>query len=439
MLKKIVKHKIPYLEPIEVFKCIPESINQTFLYSASTDSNHSKNSILALFENEVLTDKSFSTLSKTFLKKQTPIKSKPILFSFIGYFSYDLKNEFEKLPIEQVDILNHSDYLFIKYHVYIIFNSNKKVVTIYASNSKFLEKTLDLINQKRVIPKSTSTLYNIKSNFSKKSYLNAINKIKNYIIEGDIFEANLTRKIWAEIKGQFSSKETYINLVKKSPTPYSAYFKHQDLIILSSSMERFLQIKKNKMSSLPIKGTRARGTNQVEDKKLFLDLKYSEKDRAENLMIVDLVRNDFGKVAKIGSVVVPKLFTIKKYKPVYQMISSINAKLAKNKTMFDAIEACFPPGSMTGAPKIRAIEICTELENVKRGIYSGAFGWLSFNNECDLSVVIRTIIIKGSKLEIQSGGAIVYDSDPETEFAETITKLETLASVLGINLDSLNQ
>lgn len=200
--------------------------------------------------------------------------------------------------------------------------------------------------------------------------------------------------------------------------------------MISSSPERFLSLRDKSLESKPIKGTRPRRADFFEDEANYLDLLHSEKDRAENVMIVDLVRNDMGRVSETGTVKVPHLCIIEKYSTVFQMVSTIQSKLETGKDSTDAIRACFPPGSMTGAPKIRAMEIIEELEEFKRGIYSGALGYIGYDGDVDLSVVIRTLILHKDEGYFQTGGAIVWDSEPDKEYQECLDKAQGIINAL---------
>ena len=274
------------------------------------------------------------------------------------------------------------------------------------------------------------------SNMSKEEYLTKVKKIRADIINGDYYQVNLTRKFFTkiELKNKFS---IFRNLVNNSPSPYMAYFKLNDVEILSSSPERFINIDKNgKINTRPIKGTIAKikgNTKQIKK------LKNSSKDQAENLMIVDLMRHDLGISAQKNSVQIEKLFAIDSFATLHHMSSSINAQKEYSISSLDTIINAFPPGSMTGAPKIAAMHSIKNLEPQDRGIYSGCVGYFAGDGSCDLSVIIRTIIIKNNFLEFQVGGGIIYDSDPQTEWQETITKTQGICKALNIDITTLQK
>lgn len=261
---------------------------------------------------------------------------------------------------------------------------------------------------------------------SKEKYIRAIETIKEQIAEGEFYELNFSYPITATFGG--SSYELYRKMREISPVPFASYIEFDSLSVCCSSPERFLQKKGTRLISEPIKGTAARGKNREEDDRYRDELK-SEKNEAENLMIVDLVRHDLSTVCKPGSIKVSKLFEIQTFGTVHQLISRVEGTIADDSDPADAIRACFPMGSMTGAPKIRVMQHTEELENYRRGIYSGAIGYMSPNGDFDFNVVIRSAILSGNRLTYPVGGAITGDSDPEEEWIETRVKSKVLHMV----------
>ena len=227
----------------------------------------------------------------------------------------------------------------------------------------------------------------------------------------------------------------YERLRAASPVSYGAYLDLGDVKVLSASPERFLKLDGRCIETRPIKGTRPRGATPDEDRTLGAELLTSEKDRAENLMIVDLLRNDIGKVSCIGSVGVPKLFDLERHASVWHLVSTVRGELRPGLDAVDLLRACFPGGSVTGCPKIRAMEIIEELEPVRRGVYCGAIGYLSFTGDMDTNIVIRTLVLRNGRIDLQVGGAVTYDSDPESEYAETLAKGRALLGALGAELE----
>lgn len=265
---------------------------------------------------------------------------------------------------------------------------------------------------------------------SRATYLADILAAKRHIDDGDAFEVCLTHRLDAPFTGDPFA--LWQELRHQSPAPYAAFLDLPEGAVVSSSPERFLSLDAARIAeSRPIKGTRPRGATPEEDARLGADLATSAKDRAENAMIVDLVRNDLGRVCRFGSVEAPQLFAVERYATVHQLVSTVRGELDDDRDAIDLLRACFPPGSMTGAPKIEAMSILEGLEPTERGVYSGALGWMDFSGPIDLSVVIRTIVVKDGRAHVHVGGAIVADSDPEAEHDETMHKARALLTALA--------
>lgn len=264
----------------------------------------------------------------------------------------------------------------------------------------------------------------------KESYLELIRKAKDHIAQGDVFQLCLTNHIF--IEHDASALKTYLSLRESNPAPYGGYIKLGGIELASSSPEQFLKVSSSgKISSKPIKGTRPRSSDEVEDSRIAAELAANEKERAENLMIVDLMRNDFGRVCDADSITVEKLFEVESYATVHQLVSTLTGQLRQGQSATGALAACFPAGSMTGAPKIRAVEILKNLEGAPRDIYSGAFGYLGFDGSADFGMTIRTLVFEGTSATLGVGGGITIDSDPESEFEETMLKSKALLRALG--------
>lgn len=267
---------------------------------------------------------------------------------------------------------------------------------------------------------------------SDEEYLSLIASAKESIASGDAYQLCLTNQMTIETKSHpFAA---FLALRESNPAPYMSYVRFGDVSMVSSSPEQFLRVEESGLvSSKPIKGTRKRSLDAQEDLLLVEELRTNEKERAENLMIVDLMRNDLGRVSEPSDVVVSKLFDVESYATVHQLVSTVEAKLKPGLDVFDAVEACFPAGSMTGAPKIRAMEILSDLEQGPRGIYSGCFGYISYRGAADLAMTIRTIVFEDGKASIGIGGGITIDSDPQAELLETKLKARALLSALGVS------
>ncbi len=263
-------------------------------------------------------------------------------------------------------------------------------------------------------------------------YKAMVRKTIDYIEAGDIYQANITQRFRARLHAGIDRLDLYRALRRRNPATFATFLEFGDVAILSSSPERFLSLRDGQVETRPIKGTRPRGRNSVEDQAFATELLASEKDRAENLMIVDLLRNDISRVCRMGSVKVPVLWGLESYATVHHLVSVVTGEMLPDKSAVDLLRATFPGGSVTGAPKVRAMEIIAELEPSARGPYCGAIGYLGFDGSLDSNIVIRTYCIKGDDLSFQVGGGIVADSDPTLELEESLTKakalIETLAS-----------
>ncbi len=256
---------------------------------------------------------------------------------------------------------------------------------------------------------------------SRRRYREDVEACKRYLTAGHSYEICLTDTLEAETRAD--PLELYRALRRANPAPFASYLRFGDLAVLSSSPERFLSVDGDgNAETRPIKGTSRRGVTPAEDARLAAELQSGEKSRAENVTIVDLMRNDLGRVCGIGSVELPELMAVESYETVHQLVSSVRGRLRSELTPLDAVRACFPPGSMTGAPKRRTMEIIDELEGAARGVYSGAIGWLGAGGACDLSVAIRTIVLEGERVSVGAGGAIVVDSEPTEELEEMLLK-----------------
>ncbi len=270
------------------------------------------------------------------------------------------------------------------------------------------------------------------SSFSKQQYLAAVNKALEYIAAGDIYQVNLSQRLEFDAIDNVEAWDIYKVLRNLSPSCFGGYLDCGSLKIISSSPERFICVRDNVVSTRPMKGTRPRGRDRSIDILLRKELENSDKEKAELLMITDLERNDIGKVCDYGSVRVSQLRQIEEYTTVFQATSEVTGMLKKDKDCFDVLSACFPGGSITGCPKIRAMQIIDELEPVRRFIYTGAMGYIGFNGNMDFNILIRTLLSYGKRLEFHIGGGIVADSIPEQEYEETMVKAEAIKRALSI-------
>lgn len=331
-----------------------------------------------------------------------------------GHFGYDLKNDLENLKSENKDLVNFPDLHFFKPDDY--YNSQSKIDTS-AKKTSTIKRSLNI---------------DIKSRFSKEEYIRIIHNLRNHIIEGDCYEINFCMEFYAE-NVKIDPIEIYKELNTLSPMPFSALHKVDNKYLICASPERFLKKEGENLISQPIKGTIKKGETENENNLLKAELLNSEKERAENLMIVDLVRNDLAKSSIPGSVKVEELFGIYDFSSVNQMISTVVAKKNNDTSTLDTILNAFPMGSMTGAPKHKVMQLIEHYEKTKRGIYSGSIGFFDENENFDFNVVIRSIAYNSETgyLSFQVGGAITYDSVPEQEYDECLLKASSIMKILG--------
>ena len=348
-----------------------------------------------------------------------------------GYLSYDLKNDIEPLSSENFDGLNFPDLYFFQPKKLFLFKD--KSVTIKYLNCICDEVESDLVTISSFSKTAESKVSNnikIESRVSKASYIEKVTAMLSHIKRGDIYEANFCQEFYAI--AQLNPLETYFSLNSISQTPFATFLKNGNQFLLSSSPERFIKKEGSVITSQPIKGTTRRSDNSNEDEDLKFALKNDQKERSENIMIVDLVRNDLSKIAKKGTVKVTELCEIHSFKQVHHMISTVEAEVLPTVSAVGIIAAAFPMGSMTGAPKISAMTIIEELEETKRGVYSGAVGYFSPQGDFDFNVVIRSILYNASNsyVSFSVGSAITSKSTPEKEYEECLVKAKAMRSVL---------
>ena len=348
-----------------------------------------------------------------------------------GYLSYDLKNDIEPLSSENFDGLNFPDLYFFQPKKLFLFKD--KSVTIKYLNCICDEVESDLVTISSFSKTAESKVSNnikIESRVSKASYIEKVTAMLSHIKRGDIYEANFCQEFYAI--AQLNPLETYFSLNSISQTPFATFLKNGNQFLLSSSPERFIKKEGSIITSQPIKGTTRRSDNSNEDEDLKFALKNDQKERSENIMIVDLVRNDLSKIAKKGTVKVTELCEIHSFKQVHHMISTVEAEVLPTVSAVGVIAAAFPMGSMTGAPKISAMTIIEELEETKRGVYSGAVGYFSPQGDFDFNVVIRSILYNASNsyISFSVGSAITSKSTPEKEYEECLVKAKAMRSVL---------
>ena len=350
-----------------------------------------------------------------------------------GYLSYDLKNEIESLSSNNTDNFNADNLFFFIPEYVLLLNNGVLEVQTYESKES-CDRFIQGFNFSD-FESFNSEIHLFRAN-NKKSYLQKIDKIKEHIQRGDIYEMNYCHEFYA-VDAKIAAEAVFFELNEKMKTPFSSFLRLKDKYILSASPERFLSKRSTHILSQPIKGTRKRGETRLQDHNLINELKESPKDISENVMITDLVRNDLSVTAKKESVKVEELCKVYSFDKVHQMITSISSEIDSGVNFTDVIEAAFPMGSMTGAPKLRAMELIESYEDFKRGIFSGAVGYITPKADFDFSVVIRTILynLANNYLSIGVGGAITIKSDPIDEYEECLIKARPLFEVLNFKLD----
>jgi len=442
------------IDPFQIFAVLKNERNCFFLDSSLNSNSLGRYSFLGIDPFYVLETKNQDPLPRLReilgrYRIHVPKNSLPFLGGAVGYFGYDLgfilEKKLKKKPKAGLAIL---DCAFGFYNSAIIIDHFKQQLYIFSvgfpETNYRLEKSLCEFNFKKIYKllcrssslrgshqkdNSKASRTELKSNFTKEDYILAIKKAKEYIRKGDIYQVNLSQEFHA--KTDLSGSQIYKQLRKISPSYFSAYLDCQDYQILSSSPESFLRLEGNTVTTRPMKGTRPRSRNKLSDRRFKQDLVASVKDKAELIMIVDLERNDLGRVCSYDSIKVNTLRQLEKYSTVFQTTATVCGRLHNDRDRVDLIRACFPGGSITGCPKIRAMEIIEELEPGRRSIYTGSLGYLSFSGTMDLNILIRTILKKRDKLYFSVGGGIVADSKPQGEYQETLVKAKALMQAIN--------
>ena len=407
-----------------------------------------------------------NTIIENFEGKKKVIKEKPLIFlnnlinkfntkvpnnipkmasMLVGYFSYDVIRYIENIPDTCLDDLKIPDVRMIRPKNLVIYDNLKKKIYFieniysetkiknyfekYQSIKKNFETYEDYSNIKLPIKYTYQNNKNkIKSNISKNQFKNYVKKAKEYIAKGDVFQVVLSQRF--ERKINKTPLEIYNHLRLSNPSPFMFYFNFEDFKIIGSSPEILVRLRDNQIIIRPIAGTRPRGSTKAEDTKYAKELLKDKKELAEHLMLLDLGRNDVGKVSKINSVKVTESFTIEKYSHVMHIVSNVVGKFDNKNTIFETLLSGFPAGTVSGAPKIRAMEIIDELEKNKRKLYAGGIGYFTPGKEFDTCIALRTALIKNNKFYVQSGAGIVADSIPEKEYQETVNKAKALMSAV---------
>jgi anthranilate synthase component 1 len=374
----------------------------------------------------------------------------PLVAGAIGYFSYDMVRLIERLPKHLRDDIGLYDAMLMFYQGLIAFDhvqhrlwivrnvfadGNGSLQSKYNTAVREIKETRRLLEEpvaaerpKHSANKKERASLNVKSNFRRSEYLEIVRKAKQYIRAGDIFQVVLSQRFSAETKAE--PFEIYRQLRAVNPSPYLFYLQLNDVAVAGSSPEMLVKVQGRDVFYRPIAGTRRRGKDEAEDQRLEKEMLSSEKERAEHIMLVDLGRNDLGRVCDYGTVKVEKLLTVERYSHVMHIVSSLHGRLREDVDCFDALMACFPAGTVSGAPKVRAMEIIEELERTRRGIYAGGILYLDFAGNLDSCIALRTMVVKNGVAYVQAGGGVVADSTPEGEYQESINKSKALFTAL---------
>ncbi|MFW5444483.1 MAG: aminodeoxychorismate synthase component I [Methylococcaceae bacterium] len=445
------KHSLPYFEDSSLlFAPIADKSWSIFLDSGFPHSEQGRYDIISTDPDITLVTKgntteisnqgeiSYSTedsfgLVKHYLKSSfQAIDDCPFNGGALGYFSYDLARRLENLPVIAKDE-EHIAEMAVGIYSWAVIVDHLKKQSWLIGNAKGDNDWQTLIDQFSVLPASSQDEVFVihekpQSNMDKSLYQQAFDKIKHYLTEGDSYQVNLAQRFCSPCSG--SPWTAYKALRKINSAPFSAYLNYPEVQVLSSSPERFLKVTEGEVETKPIKGTRPRHEEPSLDERQISVLSKSKKDRAENVMIVDLLRNDISKNCKPGSVEVTKLFEVESFATVHHLVSTVKGVLDQGQHALDLLRNCFPGGSITGAPKIRSMEIIEELEPNRRGIYCGSIGYIGFNGNMDTNIAIRTFVHSENAIRFWAGGGIVNDSVMEDEYQESYDKASALLNLL---------
>lgn len=361
--------------------------------------------------------------------REAEVEGLPFTGGALGYIGYDAINAYEPVEDAQKDSLGMPDVHLQLYETVIVFDHVKNDVTIISFEGKADKVERQLLMSEPIQKMEEQQALEFHSKTDAVSFRAQVEKAKEYIRKGDVFQIVLSRRLSSSFKGEAFS--LYRQLRKQNPSPYQFFVDFEDYAIVGASPESLLTVREGLMVTNPIAGTRRRGETELEDDRLAAELISDEKERAEHQMLVDLSRNDVGRVAEVGSVRIPKYMVIEKYQHVMHIVSEVTGKLNSAMHPLDALVSCLPAGTVSGAPKVRAMQLISEFEKERRGVYGGAVGYFGFNGNLDVALAIRTFVVKDEQVHVQAGAGIVYDSDAQAEFEETLHKARSLTEVFG--------
>lgn len=414
---KLFQRKIEWISPREVLGGFRDMRGVVLLES----SKGGEYSILAAQPQRIV--KTFQALQREIQKLPKLKSSLPFAGGLLGMLSYEFSQELERFPFSFSEKIPRV--WFGVYSAGLIFHHPTFTLRAFGWSAKDLQQAIKWREAAQPIQRHAAKSSHIVSNFTRSRYLTAIRKIQNYIRDGYTYQVNLSQRFSAKV-GKVSPQEIYTKLCATNPAPFAGYLDSGDFQIISSSPELLFRVKGGRIETWPIAGTKPRGENYREDLKLTKELRNSPKEKAEHLMLVDLLRSDIGKICEFNSVKVSDLMRVEKYARVQHLVSTVIGKLRKGVGFAEIIRAVFPGGTITGCPKIETMKIIAQLEKVPRGIYTGSLGYISANGNQDFNILIRSFFLQNGKLTFQTGGGIVADSIPQKEYEETFHKAAAL-------------
>ncbi len=463
-----IAREIPFFDPVRVFCAQAEKSFAQLLHSVPGAAGNGRYSFIALDPFDIIAAKDgtverregtttgcpFDALQEVLQSYRLPTQADlpPFQGGAMGYFSYELVHHLERIRPNTRDDLDVPDMVVGLYDVVAavdwlqgrawILSTGLPETDLNRRYVRAVERADDLqakLGDRKTGAARMPELQNLHSNRSKPDYLKAVRRAIDYIYDGDIYQANVSQRFEAALENEAACYELFVRMIETSPVSYAAYLNLPGVTVVSTSPERFVQVSDpqgaRRVETRPIKGTAGRGSGELDDRRRMAALSTSQKDRAENIMIVDLLRNDLSKVCEDGSVDVADLCDTESYAAVHHLVSTVHGRLRPERDAIDLLKACFPGGSITGAPKVRAMEIIAELEGISRGPYCGAIGYIGFDGAMDSSIAIRTLSIVGEGSERRAifpvGGGIVADSDPEAEYEESLLKAQAFFDALS--------
>lgn len=362
-------------------------------------------------------------------EREATVEDIPFTGGALGYIGYDAIQVYEPIAAPKQDSLQMPDIHLQVYETIVVFDHMKNDVTIISFEGKLDEVEEQLRQPEAIESRTEQQALSFKSKTTDVAFRTQVEKAKDHIRKGDVFQLVLSQRLSASYKGDAFT--LYRKLRKQNPSPYQFYIEFDEYAVVGASPESLLTIRDGHMITNPIAGTRKRGKTEAEDNALASELANDEKEQAEHRMLVDLSRNDVGRVAEVGSVAIPKYMAIEKYQHVMHLVSEVTGELNSKMHPLDALVSCLPAGTVSGAPKVRAMQLIQQFEEDRRGVYGGAVGYFGFNGNLDVALAIRTFVIKDDFVHVQAGAGIVFDSDPQAEYEETLHKARSLTEVFG--------